>query len=661
MGAIAQFFVSVNYKMVDYLPSDTQSTVAMEIMDEEFTSAVPNTRVMINDVNIQEALAYKEKLTKIDGVTNVTWLDDVVDLKTPIEMLDQNLVETYYKDNKALISLSIEEGKEVAATDAIYKLIGEENSIDGDAVVTATAQKMTGTETFNATMLLIPIIIIILILSTTSWMEPVFFLFAIGISVLINLGTNIFLGEISFVTASVAPILQLAVSLDYAIFLLHSFRDHREKTNDIELAMQRAMKDSFTPISSSAITTFFGFMALSLMKFEIGADLGLNLVKGIVFSFISVVVFLPALTVLFYKWIDKTEHRPFIPPFKNIGNRILKFRIPVLIIVLLLLVPSYLGQKETNFLYGMGDHPEHTRAGIDQKAIEESFDKSTPIVLLVPKGDMAKELELTQQLEKLENITSVISYVNTVSPVIPPEFLDDDVLEQFYSENYSRIIVNTNAGTEGDIPFSIVENVQEIARSYYGDDAYTLGESVTMYDIKNTVTSDNTFVNLMTVITITLVLMLTLRSLSIPIILVLTIQAAVWINLAIPYFTNSSLVYVGYLIVSTVLLAATVDYAILFADDYKERRKRMPALQAITETVNEKTFSIAVSAAILSSVGYILSFTSSNPVVSAIGLLVGRGALLAFILVLFFLPALFVVLDKLIKYTTWKANFYEEK
>ncbi|MBM7619978.1 putative RND superfamily exporter protein [Bacillus tianshenii] len=661
IATVAQFFVSVNYNMVDYLPDDAQSTRAMEVMEEEFTGAVPNTRVLIPGVSIQEALSFKEQLEAIDGVGDVLWLDDVVDLKTPLEMADSKMVETYYKDGNALFSISVRSGDEVAITDSIYELIGEEGAIAGEAINTATSQKMAGNESMYATLLLVPIIILILVLSTTSWVEPVFFLTAIGVSVLINLGTNIFIGEVSFVTQSVAPILQLAVSLDYAVFLLHSFSDYRKKTDNPEEAMELAMKKSFPAITASAATTFFGFIALTFMNFEIGADLGLNLVKGIVLSFVSVMVFLPALTLYFYKWMDKTKHRSFVPSFKGIGNIVLKFKVPSLILVFALLIPAFMAQSNTAFTYGFGEIPEDTRSGRDFKLINETFGEKTPLVLLVPKGNVAKEEELVADLEALDYVTSVIAYVNTVDAVIPPEYLEKSITDEFYSENYARIVINTNQGTEGDIPFSIVEKVEKAAADYYGKDALALGESVTLFDIKNTVTKDNMLVNILTVVTIAIVLLVGFRSISIPVVLLVTIQSAVWINLSIPYFTETSLVFVGYLIISTVQLAATVDYGILFTEAYQHHRKEMSAVKAMVKTLDEKTFSISISAGILSSVGFILWITSSNPIVGAIGLLLGRGTLLSFVMVLFFLPALLLVADRLIKKTTYKADYYKEK
>jgi len=645
--------------MFDYLPKSASSTEAIDVMEEEFGGDVANTRVMIQDVSIQEALKFKKDIEEIDGVSDVTWLDDVIDIKTPIEMADIDTVETYYKDDNALFTFHVEEGKEVEATDTIYEVIGKDNAMAGDALNTAISQKATGQETFNAAAILIPIIILILLLSTRSWIEPVFFLTAIGISILINLGTNIFIGEISFISQAVAPILQLAVSLDYAIFLLHSFDDYRNEMESPHEAMKLAMKRSFPAIAASASTTFFGFLALTFMNFEIGADLGLNLVKGILLSFLSVMIFLPALTLMFYHWIDKTHHKQWIPTKYNIGKYLIKLRIPVLVLIAILIVPAFFAQSKTNFIYGMGDLPENTREGEDTAKIEDVFGKFTPMVLLVPKGDLAREDELVGKLSDLKEVKSTVAYTDVVGAAIPPEYLEQEEQEQFFSENYSRIILNTTTEDEGKEAFALVEKVKDITSKYYGDEYHATGESVTLYDMKHIVEKDNTLVNILTVVTIAIVLLVTFRSLSFPIVLLLTIQTSVWINLSIPYFTNDPLVYIGYLIISIVQLAATVDYAILFSDDFTNNRKEMGALAAITKTINEKVFSIAVPASILSSVGFILWFTSSDPIISSIGILLGRGTLLAFILVVLFLPALLVVLDRVIEKTTWKANYYK--
>lgn len=657
ISTIVQFFVSVNYDMEDYLPENAQSSKALDVMEAEFDDPLENTRVMVKDVSIQEAMAYKSEISEIDGVHDISWLDDAMDIRTPLEVADEDTVETYYKDHNALFTMSIDEGKEVSATEEIYDVIGEDGALTGDALDTAISQEMTGKESFNAAAILIPIVILILILSTRSWFEPVLFLTAIGISVIINLGTNIFLGEISFISQAVAPILQLAVSLDYAIFLLHSFDDYR-RVDTPENAMRRAIKRSFPAVAASASTTFFGFLALTFMDFEIGADLGLNLVKGILLSFLSVMVFLPPLTLISYKLIDKTHHKQFIPNRYPIGHFVMKLRIPVLILIIVIIVPAFMAQKETDFIYGMGENPDNTRAGQDAKEIEDLFDKFTPMVLLVPKGDIAREEALVDELSDLEQVKSTVDYTSVVGTGIPPEFLEESEKDQFFSEHYSRIVLNTTTEDEGDEAFALVDTVKKITDRYY-DDYYATGESFTLNDMKNIVTKDNQLVNILTVVTIALVLLVTFRSISIPLVLLLTIQTSVWINLSFPYFTDDPLVYIGYLIISIVQLAATVDYAILFTEDYTNNRREMSKWQAIKKTINEKIFSIGVSASILSSVGFILWLTSSDPIISSIGILLGRGTLLAFLMVVFFLPGLLTLFDKVIEKTTWKPNFFK--
>jgi uncharacterized protein len=656
--AVLMTFVSVNYNMVDYLPEDAQSTRALAIMDEEFDEAVPNARVMLNNVTLTEALEYKEQLKKIKGITDVMWLDDVIDLKEPIEMADTAVVENYYKDNTALISVSIMEGHEVAATNAIYQLIGEDNAVSGQAVNMATAQKLSASESLGAVAILVPLIFLILLLSTSSWIDPVLFLLTIGLSVLINMGSNVFFGEVSFMTQSISPILQMAVSLDYAIFLLHSFEDFRKQTDDKSEAMRLAMKRAFPAIFASAATTLFGFMALTFMKFRIGSDLGINLVKGIILSYVSVMIFLPALILICYKMIDKTRHRMLIPSFKGIGKRIQKLRIPCLLLALLLLVPSFLAQGSNSFIYGSGSISPNSRSGQDDIKINDKFGKSTAIVILVPKGDTANELLLCRELEKMDHITGVVSYATMVGATIPNDYLDKDITGQFYSENYARIVVYTDTAEEGEEAFQVVEAVQNKSHVYY-ETVYTCGQSVNLYDMKNVVTEDNNIVNLIAVIAIALVLLFTFRSLSIPLILLFTIEMAIWINLSVPYFYGNSLCYIGFLVINTVQLGATVDYAILITENYRRNRKQMTKKEAINTTLGENFISVLVSATILSSAGFCLAYTSSNPIVAELGMLLGRGTMLSMSLVVLVLPAMLLLFDKIIEKTTLKADFYK--
>ena len=661
IGVVMQFFVKVNYNMVDYLPPDAQSTKALEIMQDEFTEAMPNTSVMIRDLSVMEAVEYKAKLAAIEGVEQVMWLDDMIDIKEPLEMADSQTVESFYKNGHALFSVTITKGMEKQTTAAIQDQIGEDNAVAGESPDLATVQTAAGAEVLNAMAILLPAIILILILSTTSWAEPILFLAAIGVSILINMGTNLFLGEISFMTNSVSPILQMACSLDYAIFVLHSFAAKRKVNSDVEEAMRQTIKESMSTVAASCMTTLFGFLALVFMNFQIGADLGINLAKGIILSFLSCIIFLPAVTLSMYKFIDKTQHRELMPSFRKVYRILSKIAIPVILLVAVVIFPAFRGQGNTEFVYGNENLDPSSRTGRDSAIIKEEFGQSTVMVLLVPRGDVVKEKELCDDLLQMKQVTGVMAYASAVGTAIPPEYLGKGVTSQFYGENYARIILYTDTNAEGTVAFQTVQEVQDQAALYYGDTTYSLGQSVNLYDMKTLVQQDNSRVNLIAVIAIFVVLMLTFRSLSLPIILILTIETGIWINLSIPYFTSITINFMGYLVISTVQLGATVDYAILLTSHYLRDRQTMPKREAISQAMGDTFRSILVSAAILSIAGFVLYATTSNPSIADIGLLLGRGTIFSLIMVTCFLPAMLTMLDPLIRKTTLRANFYRKK
>lgn len=658
VGGLLALFVTVNYDLTEYLPESAESTRATKLMAEEFDEDIANASVMVHDVSITEAIEYKQAISEIPGVEGVRWLDDILDLEIPLESQNQDVVKQYYKDDKALIDVTVSAGEENPVLEEIYELIGETGNASGQAVTSAEAKSMTGDEVMNAMFILVPIIILILIFSTTSWAEPLFFLLAIGVSVLINMGSNLVLGDISYIAFSIAPILQLAVSLDYAIFLLHSFRDYRETESDVVTAMRKAMKRSFPTIAASAATTFFGFMALGFMDFQIGTDLGVALVKGIVFSFLSVMIFLPAFTLLAYKWIDKSQHRPLMPRFRGIGKYLVKVRIPVFIVIIVLMVPCFLAQSHSDFTYGMGSNEESmTRTTLDERAINEVFGQNTPTVVLVPKGDIGREDLLAQELERQSLVTSVVSFTNSVGTQVPVEFLDDSITNQFYSENYARIVVYADIESEGEEAFNTIETIRSVVSEFYPEGGLTAGAAASLYDMKAVVTIDNVRTNLIAISAIALVLILTFRSASFPVILLATIESAIFINLAVPYFTGDPINYIGYLVINTVQLGATVDYAILFSTTYRRNREVLLVKDALIKTINETFFSILVSASILASAGCVLWLTSSNNIVSFMGLLLFRGTLLSALSVVTFLPGALGIFDRIIQKTTWHANF----
>ena len=657
ISAVLILGVSVNYDLTDYLPEDSESTIALDLMYEEFGSGVPNTRVMVRNLTLTGAVEMKEKIAQAPGVTGVMWLDDTQDMSTPIELMDSATVEQYWHDGTALYQVTIEEGRESEAVAALYEMLGSDVAISGNSANTASMQNLVVSEVVGAASILIPIIIIILLLTTTSWISPALFLLTIGVAVLINMGTNVVFGEISFVTQSVSPILQLAVSLDYAIFLLNSFGRHRQEVDSSETAMRLAIKESFSSIAASAATTLFGFMALMFMRFGIGSDLGLNLMKGIVLSYVSVMVFLPALALASVKLLDKTSHRPIIHTGKRLGRALVKVRIPALILVLIAVIPCYLAQTRADFLYGNGTPDTRTDYGRDTVAINEEFGESNALVLLVPRSDPGAEAKMAEELAGIDHVTSVLSYAGTVGAV-PEGFLDESIVSQFYSDGYARIIMYTDTSEEGDEAFAVVEQVRATADKYYSE-SWLCGQSANLYDMRDVVTADSTLVNWIAIGFIFLTLLVTFKSATLPFILLFVIEAAIWINLSVPYFADQPLVYIGYLVINTVQLGATIDYAILMTNGYTANRRTMGKREAVVATLNTNFESVLTSGVILTAAGLCLGFVSSLQVVAELGILLARGTVLSMAMVVLALPALLMLFDPLTARLTWKAGFID--
>ncbi|MGN0431786.1 MAG: RND family transporter [Lachnospiraceae bacterium] len=644
-----QSLVSVNYDMNDYLPPDAKSTVALEVMQEEFEGGIPNARVMISDVTIPEALEYKEKIEALRGVTEVMWLDDSVDITIPLAMLDKDIVESYYKDNTALFSVAIEEESRIAAVSSIREIIGNENAMTGSAVSTALATTNTVSEIAKIAAIAVVFVLVVLLLTTTSWFEPVIVLMGLGVAIVINNGSNLIFGEISFVTNAAGSILQLAVSLDYSVFLIHRFEECRGETADINKAMVNALCKSTASILSSGLTTVIGFLALVLMQFRLGPDLGLALAKGIAISLLTVFVFMPALILSTYKWLDKMKHKSLMPQFRGFGKFVLKVTIPLVCIFIILVVPAYLAANANAYYYGSSFiFGEGTSYGKDKDAIESVFGKNDTYVLLVPKGDRVTEAELSNELHKLPQITNILSYVDTVGIRIPDSYLNPDTLALLQSDNYSRFVITVDADFEGEETFLLVEKIRAMAEKYYPGETHLVGEGVSTYDLMKTITADMIKVNLLAIGAVFLVLLLTMKSLPAPVILVLSIETAIWMNLSVPYFADSAIFYIAYLIISSVQLGATVDYAILMTDRYKENRVELEKKQAVVQTISDVTVSILTSGSVLTVVGFLLGCLSTNGLLAQLGIFIGRGAVFSLTVVLFVLPGLLLLFDKLI-------------
>ncbi|MGF3067324.1 efflux RND transporter permease subunit [Facklamia sp. P13055] len=654
--------VQVNYDMNDYLPSDSPSTQALSMMEEEFEGQVPNARLMLENLTIPQALAFKDKISQIKGVDEVLWLDDTVNITEPLDQYDQELVEAYYKNQNALYSITIDERERIKAVDALRDLIGNRGYLEGAAVNTAVAAESTVEEIGKIIKVTIPVVLVILLITTNYWFEPLILLLTIGVSILLNAGSNLLFGTISFVTSGAGNILLLAVSLDYSVFLLHRFEENRQLGMEAEAAMVKALSQSRGSIASSGLTTGISFAALTLMQFKIGPDLGIALAKGIVISLLTVFILLPVLVIKTYRLMERTKHQPLLPQFRRLGKGVTKMMFPLVVVFAILVVPSFLAQKENNYYYG----PEHifgpeTKLGQDSAKIKEHFGQSNRMVLIVPKGEQTKEIALSNQLKKIPEVKEIISYVDTVGPEIPKEFLDAETLKLLESENYSRMILTVDSEYEGEKSFNLVEEIREAADKFYPHQAHLAGESASTYDLMDTITKDNLSVNLISTAAVFIVLAISFKSIIIPFILVLSIETAVWINLATPYFTDQVLFYFSYLLVGAIQLGATVDYAILLARRYLENRERLERKAAIIETISNVTVSIMTSGSAIVLVGSLLGYITTHGILMQLGRLLARGSVFSILIVLFVLPGLLYLFDKPIEKLTYGLKFVKEE
>ena len=654
--------IEVNYNINDYLPKNSDSTVSLDKMKEEYDELIPNLRVMLEDVTINETLDMIKKIEAVPGVQNVVWLDDFESVMKPMAFMDADNLENYYKNNNALMNITVQEDSIISATEEIRKIIGDDNKMTGSAVNTAIATTNSVSEIRVVTIVGVLFTILILILTTESWIEPVIILIGLLVSIVINAGTNLIFGEISFVTNAAGNILLLAVSLDYTVFVLHRYKEEKKNYDDHIMAMEKALEVSFSSILSSALTTIIGFLALIFMQFRIGPDLGLALAKGVFISLVTEFTLMPIVILKMDNLIEKTEHKKFVPSFKKFGEFVLKHKNANLVIFFIIMIPCFLASKNNAYYFGNSHiYGVDTKLGRDTVAIENEFGKSDTYVLLLPKGDLEKERKLSSDLKNIDEVSNIISYVDTVGETIPENFIDGDSLKKLNSKNYTRMIVSVNADYEGEDTIKLIEKVKETANRYYSDDYYLAGEGISTYDLKNTVMDDMNVVNIIAIVAVFLVLLLSKKSLLIPVILVSAIETAIFINMSVPYFRSTTIFYIAYLIISSIQLGATVDYAILLTERYCEMRETLDRRDSIKTTLEKVSVSILTSALTMIIVGFLLGKFSTHGLISQLGYLLSVGTTASVIIVLFVLPGLLYMFDGLIQKTTKNINFINER
>ena len=654
ISAVMAPFVEVNYDLTEYLPDSVESRQGLNIMEDTF--GYPGTaRVMIKDVTLYEAKAYKDRLEKVDGVDRILWLDTGTNVFSGEGFIDYTSIDQYYKDDCAVMDVIFEEGdtskKTSAAIDDMKEITGEKGCYVGMAVQDKSVAKNVRSEMQMILVIGVFMIFLVLCLTTNSWVEPFLYLTVMGVAVVINKGTNLFLGEISFLTNSVSAVLQLAVSMDYSIFLIHAFTRYKKAGMGQTEALRAAIDEALNSIFASSLTTIVGFIVLVFMRFSIGYDMGIVLAKGIVCSLLTVVLFMPAMIIRLAGWMERTAHRPFLPEFDRLSRGIYRVRYLVLAVVAVLVLPAYTAQGMNSYMYGNDavGAGEGTEVYADEQEIDRIFGRSNMMMALVPSGDNVREREFSQELSDLPYTKTVMSLSQTLPEGVPESFLPESVTGLLHDESgWSRILIYVRSKGESEAAFRYADEISAIMKEYYPGESYLVGATPSTQDIKATITEDYSRVNTLSLIGVFVVVMFSFKSILIPIIAMIPIEVAIFINMAVPYIAGETMIFMGYIIVSSIQLRATVDYAILTTNNYIACRKTMEKEAAAVETLKRSIPSILTSGSILTIVGYILYHISSIAAIGDMGHLIGRGAILSMLLVCTFMPALLVLGDRVL-------------
>ena len=657
LSLICAPMVGINYDLTKYLPDSSPSAQALDIMEDEFTYPGMG-RVMLKDVTLYEAKNIKDRIADVDGVDMVMWADLTTNIYGSSEFIDYDDIDDYYHEDSQTAYMDIVFKDKDSSTQThkairqIEQIVGDHGLVAGSATSDTNLGPTINKEVARVMVLAVIIIYIILTITTTSWFEPVMFLSILGIAIVINMGTNIFLGEISFLSNAVGAVLQLACSMDYSIFLLHAFTQERAQGIEPEQAMANAWRSAFSSVFASGMTTIVGFAAMCLMNFGIGPDMGIVLAKGIAISLATVLLLMPALILRFQDIVAKTKHRPFIPTqSRGIGNFAFRIRRPLFIAVLLIIIPCYVAQGMANFSYGneaVANSPGTPVYEAEQQMNAE-FGKSNMMIALVPLDSNLTEKQMTDEIDDLPYVKYALSLSSVLPEGIPEDFLPENITSIMHSEHWARVIINVRSSGESEDAFHFADSIRAIVNRYYpGETTYLVGVTPSTQDIKSIIVPDYNRVNIVSLLGVALVVALTYKALILPLVVLIPIECAIFINTALPYIYGQRTMYLGFIIVGCIQLGATVDYSILMTGNYLDARTQGDKKEAAIRAISMSAESVMTSGMIVMTVAYGLYFMTSVEAISSLGRLIGRGAFISVILVLFFLPMCLMIFDRFI-------------
>lgn len=656
---IGMFNTRVNYDMLNYLPDSMETVIGQEKLMDEFGKGAFSMIITEGLTNTEEA-DLETAIKNVEHVDTVLGLGTIENAGLPAEFLPDSIYNTFHKGNESLIAVFFDTSSSaeetIAAIKDIRTIVDNKAYVSGMSAFTTDLRELSGNEEIFYIIIAVTLALIVMLLLLDNWLAPILFLVSIGIMILYNLGTNLFLGEISYITKALSAILQLAVTMDYSIFLWHSYREHLATTNNPDHAMANAIKATLSSVFGSSATTVAGFIALCFMTFALGLDLGIVMAKGVILGVLGSVTVLPALILTFDKTLRRLDHKSILPDFTKLSNKIVKF-FPAFLILFVAIIPPFLyGYQKTNenVYYTISDSlPSDMPFAIANQKLSENFGlQNVHMILSDANLDTNSAIQMTNELKNIAGVKSVLNLESVIGDQIPAEILPSELTDILKSENYELTLVISEYQTATP---EIAEQIQSINQTIktYDEDALLVGESSLTQDMINLTSVDFQVVNTISIIAVFIIIAIVTRSISLPFILIAVIESAIFINLGLCYFTGTELSFITPICISTIQLGATVDYAILMTTRYnRERLAGRNKREAAKISIKTSLPSIIVSGAVLFAATIGVAVYSQADMISSMCMLMARGAIISIFVVPTFLPSLLILADPLIIRTT---------
>lgn len=662
-------FVStrINYDILSYLPSDIETMKGQDIMLDEFGKG-GFSLVMLDGMDDKDVEKVKEKIEKVDHVCDVLWYDTLADVSLPKEVLPDDIYDFFNTDNSTMMAVFFDEATSadgsLEAVKEIRSIAGEQCFVSGMSSVVEDIKDLTMQEAPMYVVIAVILTSIILALTMDSFLIPLFFMLSVGMAIVYNMGTNFIQGEISFITEALAAVLQLAVTIDYSIFLWHSYKEEKEKhPGDNKEAMAVAIGKTITSVVSSSITTVAGFLALCFMSYELGMDMGIVMAKGVVIGVICCITVLPSMILVFDKALEKTMHKDLVPSLEKPSKFIIKHHAAFIVLFIVVLIPAVYGQINTNVYYNLTDTlPKDLNSVIANTKLDEEYHMATTHMLLVDADMQPKEVNsMLDEMGKVDGVSFSMSLDTLIGPSIPREIVPDSVTKILKSDKWQLMLIGSEYKVASDEENAQIDELSKILKSY-DKDGMLIGEAAATKDLIDITDHDFKVVNIVSIAAIFIIILIALRSVSLPIILVAVIEFAITVNMGVPCFTNTTIPFIASVVIGTIQLGATVDYAILMTTRYKtERNAGKDKHEAVTIALSTSMKSIMVSALGFFASTFGVGVYSSVDMISQLCTLMSRGAIISMITVICILPSMLMLFDKVIINTTMGMKKKENK